>query len=350
MKNRICGIYKITSITGSIYIGQSINIHKRWDSYKKHFAGSQRRLNNSFKKHGTENHIFEIIEECSRELLNEREIYWIEFYDTFDTEHGLNLLSGGLVRTPSEETRKKQSESAKGNTSASGQRTEEFKRIISKANKGKKRAPFTKEHLKNMSESQKKRPPKSEETRRKLSEAGKRREPPTEETRKKNSEAHKGNKYGLGYKHTEEFKREQSERARGNKYAVGNIKSEKGRRSISEANKGNKYALGSKKSEEGRKNISDTNKGNKYALGYKYTEEQLKNISKVMIGNTNGSGNKGKPKSKEARLNMSKSQIGKKKSLETIRKGEETKARIRLEKQLKQHEIQSIKEPWYKYC
>ena len=87
--NKNCGIYKITSPTGRVYIGQSIDIEKRRKSYfKPTGALGQTRLKNSLKKHGVENHKFEIIEECLEENLNRRERYWQDFYNVLD--EGLN--------------------------------------------------------------------------------------------------------------------------------------------------------------------------------------------------------------------------------------------------------------------
>lgn len=87
---KITGIYKITSPSNRIYIGQSVNIHQRWRGYKYYAKKIQTRLYNSFKKYGVENHTFEIIEECSIDKLNERERYWQEYYDVLDQNKGLN--------------------------------------------------------------------------------------------------------------------------------------------------------------------------------------------------------------------------------------------------------------------
>jgi len=81
------GIYKITSPSNRIYIGQSINMEKRWKKHKYERNRLQHKLYNSFKKYGVENHIFEKVEECSIEQLNERERYWQDYY---------NVLDGGL--------------------------------------------------------------------------------------------------------------------------------------------------------------------------------------------------------------------------------------------------------------
>ena len=86
------GIYKITSPTNKVYIGQSINIERRFKNYKSiSQTRGQVMLHNSFKKHGVNNHAFETIEECIVESLNEKERYWQEFYNVL--ECGLTILN-----------------------------------------------------------------------------------------------------------------------------------------------------------------------------------------------------------------------------------------------------------------
>lgn len=89
---KICGIYKITSPSGKIYIGQSIDIGRRKSSYKRleSCVKYQVKLYNSIKKYGWENHIFEILEECTTGLLNERERYWQEFFNS-NSNNNLNI-------------------------------------------------------------------------------------------------------------------------------------------------------------------------------------------------------------------------------------------------------------------
>jgi group I intron endonuclease len=82
------GIYKITSPTGRIYIGQSINIEARFYVYKKKHCKKQPALFNSLSKHGVDNHFFEVIEECEISALNERERYYQDLF--FVIEKGLN--------------------------------------------------------------------------------------------------------------------------------------------------------------------------------------------------------------------------------------------------------------------
>ena len=87
------GIYKITNnINNKIYIGQSVNIERRW---KDHLSNSSKKslIHRAIEKYGKDNFTFEIIEECSIEELDNREIYWISYYDTFN--YGYNLTRGG---------------------------------------------------------------------------------------------------------------------------------------------------------------------------------------------------------------------------------------------------------------
>lgn len=92
-------IYKITNqINGKIYIGKThLTIEDRW---KEHVRDSKRERNKdkplyrAFNKYGIENFIIEQVEETEPQLANEREIYWIEQYNTFLGE-GYNATRGG---------------------------------------------------------------------------------------------------------------------------------------------------------------------------------------------------------------------------------------------------------------
>lgn len=105
------GIYKITSPSSKIYIGQSTNWVKRFKYYEKLECKGQSKLYNSLQKYGFENHIFEIIEECSEELLNEREIYWIQYYNSIN--EGLNIKEGGIGGKWNDEMKQKLSNKLK---------------------------------------------------------------------------------------------------------------------------------------------------------------------------------------------------------------------------------------------
>lgn len=103
------GIYKITNPKGKIYIGQSINIVKRFTQYRSTYYKKQYKLYYSIQKYGYDQHIFEVIEECKFEDLNIRERYWQDFYDVL-SEKGLNCKLTQTVDKPakhSEETKQK---------------------------------------------------------------------------------------------------------------------------------------------------------------------------------------------------------------------------------------------------
>lgn len=85
-----CVIYKITSPSNKIYIGQTVNYRIRHKKYLNLNCKQQIRLYNSFLKYGVVNHKFEIIEECKGFELNERERYYQDLYNVIDNNTGLN--------------------------------------------------------------------------------------------------------------------------------------------------------------------------------------------------------------------------------------------------------------------
>jgi group I intron endonuclease len=101
------GIYKITNPKGKVYIGQSVDVNHRLGKYKRLNGNilAQKKIYNSLIKYGIENHSFEVLEECSMEQLNEKEIYYIEKYDSF--KNGLNMQIGGKSSPKSEEFKQK---------------------------------------------------------------------------------------------------------------------------------------------------------------------------------------------------------------------------------------------------
>lgn len=111
------GIYRITNPKGKIYIGQSIDISKRFYRYKKLSCKSQPRIYMSLLKYGVENHKFEIIDVCLKEELNYKEIFYIELYNSTSREKGLNCTTGGNLFIFNDETKLKMSLSAKGRPS-----------------------------------------------------------------------------------------------------------------------------------------------------------------------------------------------------------------------------------------
>lgn len=88
----LCGIYKITSPVGKVYIGQSKDFEKRFSDYRRGRCPQQRKLFNSLYKYGFINHTIDIIEICDIEDLDCRERYWQDFYNVKDRDLGLNCV------------------------------------------------------------------------------------------------------------------------------------------------------------------------------------------------------------------------------------------------------------------
>ncbi len=95
-------IYKITNtITGKIYIGQTLQPpSRRWRQHELSAMNTARNdsklpLHMSMRKHGLDAFQYEVIETCEDEVINDREIYWISYYDSTNPLKGYNLSSGG---------------------------------------------------------------------------------------------------------------------------------------------------------------------------------------------------------------------------------------------------------------
>ena len=104
--NNCCGIYLIRNkINNKIYIGQSVDIKRRAQEHmrsgqpKKYKIKSERDSNTpihlAMQKYGIQNFTINVLEECSRQELNDRERYWIAILNSTDPNIGYNLTSGG---------------------------------------------------------------------------------------------------------------------------------------------------------------------------------------------------------------------------------------------------------------
>jgi group I intron endonuclease len=294
---KIIGIYKILSPSNKIYIGQSIDVLFRFDSYSKLLrCEKQHKLYSSLLKYGPDSHTFEIIKECQVHELNYYERHYQEYYDVLG-EYGLNLRytrTDEKSGTRSEETRKKISQALKGNKNGLGsKRSLETKKKMSESRKGKKNGPawnkglitskarLEKEErirnkkielgdnynkyilgikfkkiknkikikLKSLGIKKAKKITHGEDYRLKLSNSAKKKYENgyinprkgvklSEETKKKMSDAQKGEKnHMFGKKQSEETKRKKSESLKGKKHT------EETKRKISEANKGEKHHM-----------------------------------------------------------------------------------------------------------
>lgn len=144
-------IYQFTNnINGKIYVGQTVDYKKRIRDHKFNYhKGSKNTIfYNALRKYGWENFSIIIIEECSDELLNEKEIYWIKEKKS-QFPGGYNTVEGGNQARHTEISKQKLSEGRKGIKFSESHienlrkshlgyvMPEEQKRKISESNKGK---------------------------------------------------------------------------------------------------------------------------------------------------------------------------------------------------------------------
>ena len=114
-------IYKYTSPSGKVYIGQTTNEKKRRNCFlnkDKDYAGEK--INRARKKYGVNNFEYEVIFKVSsliksevKEILNEKEIQYIKLFDSFNNGYNSDMGGGGGTYTRNEENKKLMSEITK---------------------------------------------------------------------------------------------------------------------------------------------------------------------------------------------------------------------------------------------
>ncbi len=108
------GIYIIKNkLNNKVYVGQSVNLNRRIADHRRHLQNGSHKntyLQRAFSCDGAENFEFDIIEHCSKEELNDREIYWISQYKSNNRAYGYNIESGGqLGNTWSDDAKERRS-------------------------------------------------------------------------------------------------------------------------------------------------------------------------------------------------------------------------------------------------
>lgn len=258
----VAGIYQIKNIVnGHIYIGSTIDFKKRWKAHKQELrTGSHHsiHLQRAWNMYGENAFEFSVLCEVddTSSLLDVEQAY----LDECAPEYNICSKAGsplGVKHT--DETKRKLSEAHKGK-----QMSEEARAKLSELNKGK--------HL-------------SEEHKRKIGEANKGAlspnfgKHPSEEARRKNSDANKGSlNHNFGKHPSEETRLKMSEAHKGNTSCLGNTLTEEHKRKLSEAWKHRASA-----SEETRAKMSAARKGNTNCLGHKLTEEHKHKLSVALL-------------------------------------------------------------------
>jgi group I intron endonuclease len=108
-------IYLITNkVNGHKYVGQTTqSMNKRWQQHIiESNKMSQKPLHRAFRKYGVDKFVIKEIDECDESLLNQREEYWINHYNTFESVEGYNATSGGERPSFNQETKDKLSKIA----------------------------------------------------------------------------------------------------------------------------------------------------------------------------------------------------------------------------------------------
>lgn len=117
----VSGIYQIrNTINGKIYVGSSVNLRKRKNGHLstlRRGIHSSTHLQRAFNKYGEEAFVFEVLELCDVNELEDRETFWIKEKNANNHDYGYNsriYVESNLGFRHSEESKRKISEARRG--------------------------------------------------------------------------------------------------------------------------------------------------------------------------------------------------------------------------------------------
>lgn len=87
------------TINKKVYIGQTkVSVDIRWKEHLRHASYGDQLINRAMRKYGVNNFYIETLEICTLDVIDEREIYYIDLYDSTNKSKGYNVSIGG--KTP----------------------------------------------------------------------------------------------------------------------------------------------------------------------------------------------------------------------------------------------------------
>ena len=87
------------TVNSKVYIGQTkTSVEQRWQEHLRHAKYGTQIINRAMRKHGVDKFYIETLEICTLDVLDYREVYYIDLYDSTDKTKGYNVSIGG--KTP----------------------------------------------------------------------------------------------------------------------------------------------------------------------------------------------------------------------------------------------------------
>ena len=84
------------TVNNKVYIGQTkVSIETRWKEHLRHAQYGEQVINRAMKKYGVDKFYIETLEICDVNIIDEREMYYIDLYDSTNKSKGYNVSIGG---------------------------------------------------------------------------------------------------------------------------------------------------------------------------------------------------------------------------------------------------------------